>query len=137
MGDLFDLSGHVALVTGGNSGIGLGMAEGLAAQGADVAIWGTSEEKNHAAAEQLRSHGTKVLALRCDVGDEAEVEASFAATVGALGKVDSCFANAGIGGGGHRFIDLRTEEWHKVLRVEPRRRVLHVAHRGAAHGRAR
>ena len=107
----------MALVTGGNSGIGLGMADGLAAQGADVAIWGTNEEKNEAAAEQLSSHGTKVLALKCDVGDEAEVEKAFAATVEALGKVDSCFANAGVGGGGHRFIDLPTEDWHKVLRV--------------------
>ena len=61
VGDLFDLSGHVALVTGGNSGIGLGMAEGLAAHGADVAIWGTNESKNSAAAEQLAQHGTRVL----------------------------------------------------------------------------
>ncbi len=117
VGDLFDLSGHVALVTGGNSGIGLGMAEGLAAHGADVAIWGTNESKNSAAAEQLSQHGTKVLALKCDVGDEAQVEASFAATLEALGKVDSCFANAGIGGGGFKFIELPTEDWHKVLRV--------------------
>ena len=54
MSGLFDLSGHVALVTGGNSGIGLGMAEGLAQQGAAVAIWGTNPTKNAAAAEQLR-----------------------------------------------------------------------------------
>jgi NAD(P)-dependent dehydrogenase (short-subunit alcohol dehydrogenase family) len=118
MGDLFDLSGHVALVTGGNSGIGLGMADGLAAQGADVAIWGTNEEKNTAASEQLSRHGTKVLALKCDVGDEDAVEKSFAATLEALGKVNSCFANAGIGGGGHRFIDIPTEDWHRVLRVD-------------------
>ena len=118
MGDLFDLSGKVALITGGNSGIGLGMAEGLASQGADVAIWGTNEDKNRAALEQLERHGTKVLALKCDVGDEAQVESSFAETVGALGKVDSCFANAGIGGGGHRFIDIPTEDWHRVLRVD-------------------
>jgi NAD(P)-dependent dehydrogenase (short-subunit alcohol dehydrogenase family) len=118
VGELFDLRGHVGLITGGNSGIGLGMAEGLASQGADVAIWGTNEEKNKAAAEQLGRHGTKVLALVCDVGDEAAVEASFTATLEALGKVDSCFANAGIGGGGHRFIDIPTEDWHRVLRVD-------------------
>src|SRR6476469_1442212 len=76
----FDLTGHVALVTGGNSGIGLGMATALAQAGADVAIWGTNEEKNARAEEQLRAHGTKVAAVRCDVGDEAEVEAAMAAT---------------------------------------------------------
>ncbi len=118
MADLFDLTGHVALITGGNSGIGLGMAEGLAAHGSDVAIWGTNEAKNEAAAEQLSKHGTKVLALKCDVGDEAAVESSFATTIETLGRVDSCFANAGIGGGGHRFIDLPTEDWHRVLRVD-------------------
>ena len=124
-------------MTGGNSGIGLGMAEGLAAHGADVAIWGTNEEKNKAAAEQLSQHGTKVLALKCDVGDEAEVEASFAATLEALGKVDSCFANAGVGGGGQRFVDLTAEEWHRVLRVNLdgvfftlRAAVRHMAERG-------
>ena len=81
----FDLSGHCALVTGGNSGIGLGMAEALAQSGADIAIWGTNEDKNRAAAERLSAHGTKVVALRCDVGDEDQVEAAFAGTLEALG----------------------------------------------------
>lgn len=117
MTDLFDLTGHVALVTGGNGGIGLGMARGLASAGASVAIWGTNEEKNVAATAELESIGVgKVLALRCDVGDEAQVDASFAATVEALGKVDSCFANAGIGGGA-KFGDLTLEGWRRVQRV--------------------
>jgi NAD(P)-dependent dehydrogenase (short-subunit alcohol dehydrogenase family) len=113
----FDLTGHVALVTGGNSGIGLGMARALAGAGADVAIWGTNEAKNAAAATELETLGTKVVALRCDVGDEAEVTAAFAATVEALGKVDSCFANAGIGGGGTGFVDMTLDEWRRVMRV--------------------
>ena len=70
---LFDLTGKVALVTGGNSGIGLGFAEGLAKHGADVCIWGRNESKNAAAEETLKQYGTKVLALKCDVGSQAPV----------------------------------------------------------------
>lgn len=113
----FDLSGHVALVTGGNGGIGLGMAEGLAQAGADVAVWGTNEVKNAEAVARLEAHGTRVAAFGCDVGDEAAVDAAFAATVEALGKVDSCFANAGVGGMPMRITDLTAEEWRRVLRV--------------------
>ena len=117
MENLFDLTGHVALVTGGNSGIGLGMAEGLAAHGADVAIWGTNEAKNATAAKQLQAHGHRVIALLCDVGDESQVEQAFTATVGALGAVNSCFANAGVGGAAASFLEMTADEWHRVLRV--------------------
>lgn len=57
MTSLFDLNGHVALVTGGNGGIGLGMADALASHGASVAIWGTNADKNAAAAARLRERG--------------------------------------------------------------------------------
>lgn len=114
---LFDLTGHVALVTGGNGGIGLGFADGLARAGADVAVWGTNDDKNKAAVAQLEEHGRRVAAFRCDVGEEADVEAAFAATLETFGRVDSCFANAGIGGAGTRFVDMTLDEWHRVLRV--------------------
>ena len=117
MTNLFDLSGHVALVTGGNSGIGLGMATALAQAGADVAIWGTNESKNAVASEALAEHGTKVAAFRCDVGDEEQVDSTFAATVEALGKVDSCFANAGIGMGAPSFMQMTLETWRTVTRI--------------------
>ena len=113
----FDLTGHVALVTGGNSGIGLGMADALARSGADVAIWGTNEQKNANALEQLKAHGTNVIALKCDVGEESQVDAAFAKTVQDLGKVDSCFANAGIGGGAPAFHEFTLEQWRKVTRI--------------------
>ncbi len=113
----FDLTGKVALVTGGNSGIGLGMARALAEAGADVAIWGTSTAKNAEAKAMLSATGVRVHAETCDVGDEAEVDAAFAGTLAALGRVDACFANAGTYGRKMKFTDLDSDEWHRVTRV--------------------
>ena len=116
MSSLLDLTGHVALVTGGNGGIGLGMAKGLAGAGADIAIWGTNEEKNTRATKELEALGVRVAAFKCDVGDEAQVDATFAATVEALGKVDSCFANAGVGAGAP-ITDMTLDMWRYVQRI--------------------
>ena len=134
----FDLAGKVALVTGGNSGIGLGMARALAEAGADIAIWGTSAAKNATARAELERTGRRVLALPCDVGDEAAVAAAFARTIETLGRVDGCFANAGVSGRGlSSFLDMTTEEWNRVLRVNLhgafytfRAAAKHMVHRG-------
>jgi NAD(P)-dependent dehydrogenase (short-subunit alcohol dehydrogenase family) len=116
-GSPFDLTGCTALVTGGNSGIGLGMAHALARHGADVAIWGTNPEKNTVAHEQLAVHGTRVVSLLCDVGDQAQVQAAFAETVEQLGRVDTCFANAGVAGRAASFLEMTADEWRRVMRV--------------------
>lgn len=113
----FDLEGKVALLTGGNGGIGLGMAEGLAAAGADVVIWGTNAEKNAAAEKALKQHGRRVLAQRCDVSDEAQVEKNFADAVKAMGRVDGCFANAGVSQARAPLAELSTTEWRRVMQV--------------------
>ncbi len=111
-----DLSGRVVLVTGGNGGIGLGIAEGCAEAGADVIIWGTNQTKLDNAAGQLAATGRKVLAQRVDVSDEEAVDGAFAQAVAEMGKVDALFANAGIGGGAP-FIDQTTDIWRRVLSV--------------------
>ncbi|PKQ06354.1 MAG: 2-deoxy-D-gluconate 3-dehydrogenase [Alphaproteobacteria bacterium HGW-Alphaproteobacteria-11] len=113
----FDLSGKVALITGGNGGIGLGMADAIAQSGADVAIWGTNEEKNKKAADQLRAHGVKVYARKVDVSDEKQVVDGIGATVKDLGRIDACFANAGVGFGAPSFIGMTTETYRKTLAV--------------------
>lgn len=95
---MFDLSGSVAVVTGGNGGVGLAYCKGLIKCGSKVALWGRNEQKNAAAVEELRALGGDVEAFTCDVTDEEQVDAAFGATLGRFDKVDNCFANAGGGG---------------------------------------
>jgi NAD(P)-dependent dehydrogenase (short-subunit alcohol dehydrogenase family) len=83
---MFDLSGRVAVITGGNGGIGLGIAHALGEAGATLAIWGTNEEKNAKAAAELEAAGRTVRAYRCDVSDEEQVVATHRAVVDELGK---------------------------------------------------
>ncbi|MBT8367867.1 MAG: SDR family oxidoreductase [Deltaproteobacteria bacterium] len=114
---IFDLSGKAILITGGNGGIGLGMAEALAKSGADICIWGQNEEKNRAAAEKLKSYGRQVAVFKCDVSDENQVEEIFACSADALGKVDACFANVGVGRLGTPFHKMDLAEWRNVFGI--------------------
>lgn len=114
--NLFDLSGRVAVITGGNGGIGLGIAQALATQGCNVSIWGRNADKNKAAAASMASLAGKVETRVCDVTDPASVNAAMKATLDAFGRVDGCFANAGIGGGGRRsFVERTEEEWRTMF----------------------
>jgi NAD(P)-dependent dehydrogenase (short-subunit alcohol dehydrogenase family) len=115
---MFDLSGHVAVVTGGNSGIGLGMARGLAEANASVAIWARNEERNQRAVEDLEGiGGGEKWAVPCDVSDQGQVEAAMEATLARAERVDSCFANAGVPAGATPFVETDYEEWRRVLDV--------------------
>ena len=113
----FDLTGKSVLVTGGNSGIGLGMAEAVAGAGADVYIWSRNKEKNESAVEKLKKYGHKAFALECDVSNQVQVEECFSQTVNLLGKVDTCFANAGNAWLGTPFHEMTLEEWHAIFGV--------------------
>ena len=108
---MFDLQNHVALVTGGNGGLGLAMARGLAKAKASVAIWGRNSAKLEDAVQTLRELGGDVEGFACDVTREDDVRKAFEDTVKRFGKVDSCFANAGGGGVNGALHELSTEDW--------------------------
>jgi NAD(P)-dependent dehydrogenase (short-subunit alcohol dehydrogenase family) len=116
----FDLSGRGIVVTGGNGGIGYGMARALLAAGASVAIWGSNPDKTARARTELADEAgdpSRVHAFVCDVGDEAQVDAAFAASVAALGAVDACFANAGVSSKATPMMDMTLEEFRRVQRI--------------------
>ena len=113
----FDLTGHVALVTGGNGGIGLGMAEGLAQAGADVMVWGTNAGKNARAVKQVAAHGTRVESRIVDVSGEQVVAEAMLETVQAMGRVDSVFANAGASNEWQSFLDIGGEKYRRVMGI--------------------
>ncbi len=108
--ELFDLSGRVAIVTGGNGGIGLGMARGLAAAGARVVIAGRDKAKNEAAARELPG----ALAVEADVTREESCRALIAAAVEKFGRLDILINNAGINIR-KRPEEYSLEEWNTVL----------------------
>jgi NAD(P)-dependent dehydrogenase (short-subunit alcohol dehydrogenase family) len=113
---MFDLKGHVSLVTGGNSGIGLAMARGIAKAGGALALWGRNPEKNAAAAAELRALGADAEAFACDVADEGEIVRAMQATLARFGRVDSCFANAGTGVP-KPFVEMTRADFTAVLDV--------------------
>src|SRR6266404_5188137 len=93
---LFDLSGKVAIVTGGNGGIGLGMARGLAEAGADIVIVGRNEAKSNAAVAELKQNGARAISVTADVTDKAAVADMVERVRRELGRIDILVNNAGI-----------------------------------------
>jgi len=114
---VIDLSGKVFVITGGNGGIGLGMAEGIVLAGGSVVIWGRKADKNAAAVSQLEALGGTALSYVCDVSDEEQVIETLDTGIAELGRIDGLFANAGRGGSGKSFVDTSLEEWRAVMAV--------------------
>lgn len=118
---MFDLSGTATIVTGGNSGLGLAMARGLARAGADVVIWGRDAVKNAAAEKELRILGkSRVASFVADVSDEQQIETAMSASLDFLGKLDCCFANAGRSGSRSALNDMDAVRWDAVQAVNTR-----------------
>jgi NAD(P)-dependent dehydrogenase (short-subunit alcohol dehydrogenase family) len=113
---VIDLSGRIVIVTGGNSGIGLGIARGVARAGASVAIWSRRAERNAEAAAELEGLGATAIGVQCDVSNEDNVAAATRATPGRYGRLDCLVANAGTAGK-QAFTDMTLGEWHRVLHV--------------------
>ena len=113
--NLFNLEGQVAIITGGNGGIGLAYARGLVKSGAKVAIWGRNEQKNEEAISELQALGGDVAAFVCDVTDEAQIAQAFDATIARFEKVDICFANAGGTGKQGLLHKTSTADWNAIL----------------------
>ncbi len=116
--DLFDCSGKVALVTGGNGGIGLGFARGIARQGGTLAIWARNPEKNAAAKQDLLDAGARrVETYVIDVSSEDQILAGYAQLMADMGRLDCVFANSGGPPGFNSVFDISTDAWHKFLDV--------------------
>jgi len=114
---MIDLSGKIFIVTGGNGGIGLGMAEGIVQAGGGIVIWGRNEEKNAAAVATLEALGGSASAYVCDVADEEQVVETMKRSVADRDRIDGLFANAGRSGTGTPFLELPLEEWRAVMNV--------------------
>ena len=114
---MFELTGRVVVVSGGNAGIGLGFARGVARAGGDVVVWGRRADKNEHAAAELRQFGGRVLAQEVDVSDEARVIEAMTEVVEELGRVDGVIANAGLMSSAGTFLDLSTDAWRSLLAV--------------------
>ena len=117
MNNNFDLTGKVALITGGNGGIGLAFATGIAKAGGAVCIWGRNKEKNEQALKLISATGAKAGAFICDVSDEKSVQECFKATLDTFGRVDGCFANAGYQVMIQSFIDRPFSDWKKLMSI--------------------
>lgn len=110
---LFDCTGKVTVVTGGNGGIGFGFAMGVARMGGDVAIWARNAEKSAKAKAELEAAGAgRVIAYQVDVSEEANIIAGYDQVMADFGRVDCVFANSGASPRYNSVFDMPTDHWY-------------------------
>ena len=114
--DFFDLSGKVAIITGGNGGLGLGIAKGLATVGCAVALVGRNQEKIDKAVAEMEALGAKAIGVQADVSNEDDVNRMVKETADQLGRVDILFNNAAISWG-IAPEKMTLEEWDKFIAI--------------------
>ena len=112
---LFDLTGKVAVVTGGSSGLGLGFARGIAKQGGQVSLWARSADKLAQASAELAQYGGKVTSHAVDVSSEEQVLAAYEQVLADHGRLDCVIANAGMPPTSRSLLDMTSEQWHGLL----------------------
>jgi NAD(P)-dependent dehydrogenase (short-subunit alcohol dehydrogenase family) len=111
---LFDLSGQVAIISGGSMGLGRQMAEGLAEMGANLVLCARKKERCEEAAQALQSHGIQTLAFECDVRDKSAIQHVVDETIAKFGRLDILINNAGVSWGAP-VEEMTLEQWDKVL----------------------
>jgi len=112
--ELFDLTGRVAIITGGSVGLGRQMAEGLAEMGANLVLCARKKERCQQAAEELQKLGVRTLALGCDVKNPANVQEVADTTISEFGRIDILINNAGTSWGAP-VEEMQLEHWNKVM----------------------
>lgn len=117
---MFDLTGKVAIVTGGYQGIGRGIAEGLAEAGSDVVVCARSYDRCAEACAEIQKFGVKTLPIQCDVTKTEEIEALVSETVNRMGKVNILVNNAGVGGNERPVIEMSDEDWDYSVNIDLR-----------------
>jgi NAD(P)-dependent dehydrogenase (short-subunit alcohol dehydrogenase family) len=117
---IFDLSGKVALITGGGSGIGRAYCEAMAEYGADVACNDINMESALETVEIIRKFGHKSIVIEADASAQDDIEEMVDRTIKELGKLDIVFCNAGIGLAGGRIHEIPTDVWDRTMEVNLR-----------------
>ena len=116
MNNLFNLKGKVALITGGNGGLGLAMAEGLAQAGSDIIIAARDQEKTAEAVSALKTHGIHAEGITVDVTQESQIRDMVSKSIDIFGKINILINNAGTNRD-NLSLRMKDEEWKSVLDI--------------------